>query len=71
VTHIERIKRRTRRLGIAKGSPNAWYYRMPWVLIAAAVMVLLLYVIALSGVVTFLYRHLIEAPMERLVTRRR
>ena len=71
MAHIELIKRRVRQLGIAEGNPNAWYYRMPWVLIAATVMVLLLYLIALSGVVTFLYRHLIEAPMERLVTRRR
>ena len=71
MTRIERIKRRTRRHGMAKGNPNAWYYRMPWVMIAAAVMVLLLYVIALSGVVTFLYHHLVEVPMERLVTRRR
>jgi hypothetical protein len=45
---------------------------MPWLLVAAAAVVLLKYVIAiLFGVVTFLYRHLIEAPVEWLVARRR
>jgi hypothetical protein len=44
---------------------------MPRVLVAAVVMVLLIYAIALSGVLMFLYRHLIEAPVERLVVRRR
>jgi hypothetical protein len=44
---------------------------MPWVLVAAAGMVLLIYVVALAVVVTFLYRHLIEASVEWLVTRLR
>jgi hypothetical protein len=71
VDHIERIKGRGRRLGKAEGSPNAWYYRLPWVLVAAAAMVLLVYVISLCGVITFLYHQLVEAPLERLLARRR
>ena len=71
MAHIGWIKPRLRPLGKAGGNPNAWYYRMPWVLAAAAVMVLLVYVIALSGIVTLLYRHLVEAPLERLAARRR
>jgi hypothetical protein len=42
VAQIDRIKQRVRRLGKAEESPNAWYYRMPWVLAAAAVMVVLI-----------------------------
>ena len=71
MAQIELIKRRVRRLGMAKGSPNAWYYRMPWVLATAGVMVLLVYVMLLSEVVTFLYRYLVEASRERLGARRR
>jgi hypothetical protein len=71
VGQIELIKPRVRRLGIPEGSPNAWYYRMPWVLAAATVMVLLVYVISLSEVVMFLYRHLVEASWKRLAVRRR
>ena len=71
MAHIQRIKRRVWRPGSAKGSPNAWHYRMPWVLAAAAVMVLLIYVIALSGVVTFLYRQLVDASLEKLAAWRR
>ena len=45
---------------------------MPWVLGAAAAVVLLIYMTAiLSAVVTFFYRHIIEAPFEWLVVRRR
>jgi hypothetical protein len=45
---------------------------MPWVLVAATAMVLLIYVTAiLTAVVEFLYRHIIEAPFEWLVVRRR
>ena len=57
MAHIDRIKRRARHLGMPKGVPHAWYYRMPWVLVAAALMLI--------------YRHLIESPMERLLFRRR
>ena len=71
MAQIELIKRRVRRLGIAGGNPNAWYYRMPWVLAAAAVMVLLIYLMSLFEVVTFLCRHLVEASRERLAARRR
>ena len=51
MAHIDRIKRRARHLGMPKGVPHAWYYRMPWVLVAAALMVLLVYVITLCAVV--------------------
>jgi len=71
VDHIERIKQRGWCLGKAQRAPDAWYYCMPWVLVAAAGMVLLIYVVALAVVVTFLYRHLIEASVEWLVTRLR
>jgi hypothetical protein len=71
MAQVELIKRRVRRLGIAEGKPNAWYYRMPWVLAAAAVMVLLVYVMSLFEVVTFLCRHLVEGFGERLAARRR
>ena len=71
MAHIELIKRRVRQFGMAEGNPNAWYYRMPWVLAAAAVMVLLVYAMSLFEVVTFLCRHLVEASRERLTARRR
>ena len=71
MAHIELIKRRVRQFGMAEGNPNAWYYRMPWVLAAAAVMVFLVYVIALSELVTFFYRQFVEASLERLAARRR
>ena len=71
MARIQRIKRRVWRPGKAQGNPNAWYYRMPWLLAAAAVMVLLVYVIALSGIVTFLYRHLVDASREKLAAWRR
>ena len=71
MAQMDWIKRRGLRLGRAGANPHAWYHRMPWVLVAAVVMVLLIYAIALSGVLMFLYRHLIEAPVERLVVRRR
>ena len=71
MAQIELIKRRVRRFGTAGGNPNAWYYRMPWVLAAAAVMVVLVCVMSLFEVVTFLCRHLVEASRERLAARRR
>ena len=72
MAHIDWIKQRAWRFGKAETSPSAWYYCMPWVLVAAAAVVLLIYLTAiLSAVVTFLYRHMIEAPFEWLVVRRR
>jgi hypothetical protein len=71
MAHIQRIKPRVWRPGKARGNPNAWCYRLPWVLAAAAVMVLLVYVIALSRVVTFLYRHLVDASLDKLEAWRR
>jgi len=71
VVHIDRVKRRRAIPRILKGRPDAWYYRIPWVLLAAAVTLLLVYMIAFFGIVGLLYRHLIEAPVERLVARRR
>jgi hypothetical protein len=71
MAHIDWIKRRASRLGRAETKPQAWYYRLPWVLVTAAAMVLLIYAIALGGVLMFLYRHLVEVPLERLVVRRR
>jgi hypothetical protein len=68
--HIDWIKRSGLRLGGAETRAHAWFYRMPWVLVAAVVMVLLIYVIAFSGVVMFLYWRFIEAPVKRLVVRR-
>jgi hypothetical protein len=44
---------------------------MPWVLVAAGAMLLLVYVFAIPGVIAFLYHHVIGSPLERLVTRRR
>jgi hypothetical protein len=44
---------------------------MPWVLVAAAAVVLFIYVTTiLSGVAKFLYRHFIEPPVEWLEGRR-
>jgi hypothetical protein len=71
VVRIDRVKRRRGLPWMPMGWPDAWYYRIPWVLIAAAVTLLLVYMIALFGIVGLLYRHLIEAPVERLVARRR
>ena len=72
MAHIDWIKQRAWRSSKAETSPNAWYYCMPWVLVAATAMVLLIYVTAiLTAVVEFLYRHIIEAPFEWLVVRRR
>ena len=59
MAHIDWIKQKAWRFGKAETSPNAWYYCMPWVLVAAAAMVLLIYVTAsLTAVVAFLYRTL-------------
>jgi len=44
---------------------------MPWVLAAAAVMVVLVCVMSLFEGVTFLSRHLVEASRKRLAARRR
>jgi hypothetical protein len=55
--HIDWIEQRGWRFGKAETSPNAWYYCMPWVLVAAAAMVLLIYVtVLLTTVVTFIRR---------------
>ena len=72
MAHIDWLKRRTWRFGKAETSLHAWYHRMPWVLMAAAAVVLFIYLTAvLSGVVTYLYRHFIEPPFGWLVVRRR
>ena len=50
---------------------QAYYYRMPWVLVAATVMVLLIYALTLSKAVAFAYDQLIALPIKRLAVRLR
>ena len=72
MAHIDWIKQKAWRFGKAETSPYAWYYCMPWVLLAAGAVVLFIYATAiLTAVATFLYRHIIEAPFDWLVVRRR